>query len=274
MQFGQPDTVIPNVYNPQSWNRYSYVLNDPINNTDPSGNLTCRDDDIVCLKRQGKLPDSGDIPTVPDSPFDPGPMAGEAEDTFGDYYRMGYQFVGQLRNHPGWWTQYLNGDSESVWTFLLALAFSFEGYSSGVKNSVFLDHMTNAFINKAGSFYSEYSTAGLYAYIGSRESIFDRIYSDDAPQWNRTTGEYLNAWDMNYLGMKDYFDQGMERMQYAWPLITNYNGGPVGIGEYDYGIVPPMEYPHDIILLNYDLGIYYNIWTDKVEDNRLVFIRK
>jgi len=33
----QPDTLIPGVYSPQSWNRYSYVENRPINFNDPTG---------------------------------------------------------------------------------------------------------------------------------------------------------------------------------------------------------------------------------------------
>ena len=36
-QFTQPDTVIPDIYNPQSLNRYSYVLNNPYKYTDPTG---------------------------------------------------------------------------------------------------------------------------------------------------------------------------------------------------------------------------------------------
>ena len=36
-RFLQPDTVIPDLSNPQSWNRYSYVVNTPINASDPSG---------------------------------------------------------------------------------------------------------------------------------------------------------------------------------------------------------------------------------------------
>lgn len=37
MRWLQPDTVIPEPYNPQSWNRYSYVRNNPINLNDPTG---------------------------------------------------------------------------------------------------------------------------------------------------------------------------------------------------------------------------------------------
>ena len=36
-RFVQPDTIIPDLSNPQSWNRYSYGLNSPLVYTDPSG---------------------------------------------------------------------------------------------------------------------------------------------------------------------------------------------------------------------------------------------
>jgi hypothetical protein len=35
----QPDTVIPDLSNPQSWNRYSYVTNRPVNFNDPTGHV-------------------------------------------------------------------------------------------------------------------------------------------------------------------------------------------------------------------------------------------
>jgi RHS repeat-associated protein len=36
-QFSQPDTIVPNLTNPQSYNRYAYVLYNPIRYNDPSG---------------------------------------------------------------------------------------------------------------------------------------------------------------------------------------------------------------------------------------------
>ena len=38
--FTQPDTLIPNVYDPQSLNRYSFERNNPYRNTDPTGHIT------------------------------------------------------------------------------------------------------------------------------------------------------------------------------------------------------------------------------------------
>jgi RHS repeat-associated protein len=51
-RFISPDTIIPNPYDLQSYNRYSYVLNDPVHYTDPSGhyNLPWEQEEMLpCL---------------------------------------------------------------------------------------------------------------------------------------------------------------------------------------------------------------------------------
>ena len=40
-RFISPDTIVPDLDNPQSLNRFSYVNNNPINYTDPSGHRYC-----------------------------------------------------------------------------------------------------------------------------------------------------------------------------------------------------------------------------------------
>jgi hypothetical protein len=43
-RFLQPDTIIPGMGNPQSWNRYSYVENQSITHNDPTGHRKSNDD--------------------------------------------------------------------------------------------------------------------------------------------------------------------------------------------------------------------------------------
>jgi len=46
-RFVQPDSIIPNPRDPQNWNRFSYVLNNPIRYIDPSGHR-CKDGNGDC----------------------------------------------------------------------------------------------------------------------------------------------------------------------------------------------------------------------------------
>lgn len=42
--FIQPDSIVPYPFNPQAWNRFGYVHNNPINFNDPSGHARCNEE--------------------------------------------------------------------------------------------------------------------------------------------------------------------------------------------------------------------------------------
>lgn len=64
-KFTQPDTLIPGMGNPQNWNRFSYVGNNPINYNDPTGHIRVEDDG-------GGSGSCTNVNCLPPPPVDPG----------------------------------------------------------------------------------------------------------------------------------------------------------------------------------------------------------
>lgn len=60
MQFQQPDTLIPEPYNPLDWNRYAYARNNPVRYSDPTGHKACDD-----IDENGRCITAPDSPTIP-----------------------------------------------------------------------------------------------------------------------------------------------------------------------------------------------------------------
>ncbi len=61
-RFISADTLVPNPTNPQSYNRYSYTLNNPVKYTDPTGHATCEDMPWEC-DNEGGWSDDGSNPS-------------------------------------------------------------------------------------------------------------------------------------------------------------------------------------------------------------------
>jgi RHS repeat-associated protein len=73
-RFTQPDTIIPDAANPQSWNRFSYVINNPIGYNDPTGH--CYTDSGTWISGGG----DGDCGFATSTPASDGSGGGGGED--------------------------------------------------------------------------------------------------------------------------------------------------------------------------------------------------
>ena len=50
--FISADTIVPEPYNPQNLNRYSYVMNNPLRYTDPTGHMQCEEYQGSCISEK------------------------------------------------------------------------------------------------------------------------------------------------------------------------------------------------------------------------------
>lgn len=74
-RFIHPDSIIPDQFNPQSWNRFSYVLNNPVRFSDPTGHkeydeigggIPCYPGELVCQIRKGSMREEVEEPIEED----------------------------------------------------------------------------------------------------------------------------------------------------------------------------------------------------------------
>jgi hypothetical protein len=127
-RFLQPDTIIPELSNPQSWNRFSYVENNPIAYNDPSGHKRVEDrgskrgcsDPKYCRNGKPKSYEELAPPKAPKPPKPPKPT-GTQQSPGGSIYPSLYVLPGVHdsklsttveENYTGW-----GGSGEMLYTF-------------------------------------------------------------------------------------------------------------------------------------------------------------
>ncbi len=160
--FSQPDSIIPDPSNPQSLNRYSYSINNPINYNDPSGHRPCENDHCDQVKLEYQMFDdygwtlngsdwSGkDITTVYQAGSDISSKVGGKDNVaklFSDV-----EFGKKAMDNGGLTTDahhiWLNTVSSkwTTWSVAHELGHAWD-YSSGMQNSAELEDFTGGHTN-------------------------------------------------------------------------------------------------------------------------------
>jgi hypothetical protein len=174
--------VIPQQQGVQAWDRYAYSSGNPLNYTDPGGQGMCDEkwaDPVDCAEAD---PD-GDGVVLTDLSQTSDDLVDDAiEDGYDqEDINRGLDILNALRGNPeGWWNQYIDWNNpESVWRFILALAFTYESYSyqPNQQYDQFLNIMTSAYTNQFWDLMDKYGNAGGLIYIGTMQTLNIRVGS-------------------------------------------------------------------------------------------------
>jgi RHS repeat-associated protein len=130
-RFLQPDSIVSNPLNPQTWNRYSYVNNSPVNFTDPSGHRCAPEDE--CDTPHGDLPSTPHLGENGGSDDDPVEL--------NDNGNALKSVLDRLNMHKNWWNNYDITNQLSV-TDLMVIILSAElkGVSDNEANETDFSH--------------------------------------------------------------------------------------------------------------------------------------
>jgi hypothetical protein len=82
----QPDSIIPDPYNPLAYDRYSYVYNKPVNATDPTGHTACWDEHAIDPGCKGYTPTGNGLVPKITSGGNSNPPTGDFSDWFSNKY--------------------------------------------------------------------------------------------------------------------------------------------------------------------------------------------
>jgi hypothetical protein len=231
-QFTQPDTIIPDLSNPQSWNRYSYVTNRPVVANDPTGHY-CVGDVEECVDDN----EGGTGPTPPIDEEEKDNQSSNGDDAldllmglhpnsctmdscylppdcwnpYDDYYLCG------AHTSPRW---------PDYYNFTIGLSFPGLGSYVSVSPTFTLDRFGNFYYGAGISF-------GPEAPLGIAPSLVGGWISDGPPSEERSeqflSGMFVNVsggavvgggWNWNPINGGHSWDFGL-----FWPQVSATIGG-------------------------------------------------
>jgi RHS repeat-associated protein len=219
-RFIQADTIIPQ-QGVQGWDRYAYVNNNPIKYIDPSGNGMC--DERWADPEDCKDADpNGDGIVLTDPSQTSQELVDQAiQDGYDqDDIQRGLDIFNALKGKSGWWDLYIDwNDPESVWRFILALAFTYETYSLR-REQIFISQMITAFSSQFWDLMDKYGNAGGLIYAGTMQTLNERV------------GTLFN--DIDTLNLNPYLEQVLGNTVIT--IVSKSGQSRASNAPYDFGV--------------------------------------
>lgn len=88
-------------------------------------------------------------------------------------YELGLEFVSGMKQNTGWWSDYVTS-LKRMWRLLIALGYGYEASSAYININI-QELMPQAMANKLNALVSEYGDAGYYIFLGSLQTIRNRV---------------------------------------------------------------------------------------------------
>jgi hypothetical protein len=207
----QPDSVIPDPYNPLDWNRYAYVRYNPINYTDPTGHIACWDNNYGSAYFKKENNSYGFKDTGYNNGYQPGDTTKLTEGGW-----IAHDYYVSANATSGWWNNYKPGSLTPEQFLGIYLLFE----ASGDRWNHY-DRLKDAFGNQLFMTHSATENWGPIPYCSDeicRNGVFN--FMAENMKWNEIRLNTGNSWLKDRFGPMNNTNvpatQGTETLDTLW----------------------------------------------------------